>query len=107
MGFVHFDTAHGYQEGRNETMLGELFKDTPRNKFVLATKIGPDGIDRQTGDPGPATTKEGILTKFELSLQRLQMKYVDILYMHGISSRNAALAPVILDTLADLKNREK
>jgi len=27
MGFVHFDTAHGYQEGKNETMLGELFKN--------------------------------------------------------------------------------
>jgi len=26
MGFVHFDTAHGYQEGKNETMLGNYLK---------------------------------------------------------------------------------
>jgi len=37
MGFVHFDTAHGYQEGRNETMLGEIFKTMPREKVILAT----------------------------------------------------------------------
>ena len=107
MGFVHFDTAHGYQEGRNETMLGELFKDTPRSNYVIATKVGPDGVDRQTGEPGPATTKEGILSKFELSLQRLQMKYVDILYLHGISSRNTALAPQLMEAMGELKKQGK
>jgi predicted aldo/keto reductase-like oxidoreductase len=107
MGFVHFDTAHGYQEGRNETMLGELFKNTPRSSFVLATKIGPDGVDRQTGEPGPGTTKEGILSNFEISLQRLQMKYVDILYLHGVSTRNTALAPQLLEAFQELKKQGK
>ena len=107
MGFVHFDTAHGYQEGRNETMLGELFKSVPRDKFVLATKVGADDINRQTGEPGPGTTKEGILSKFEMSLKRLQMKYVDILYLHGVSNRNTALAPQLLEALGDLKKQGK
>ena len=107
MGFVHFDTAHGYQEGRNETMLGELFKGVPRNKFVLATKIGADDVNRQTGEPGPGTTKEGILSKFELSLKRLQLSYVDILYLHGVSSRNTALAPQILEAFGELKKQGK
>jgi predicted aldo/keto reductase-like oxidoreductase len=107
MGFVHFDTAHGYQEGRNETMLGELFKNTPRSSFVLATKFGPDGVDRQTGEPGPGTTKEGILSNFEISLQRLQMKYVDILYLHGVSTRNTALAPQLLEAFQELKKQGK
>jgi predicted aldo/keto reductase-like oxidoreductase len=107
MGFVHFDTAHGYQEGRNETMLGELFKDVPRNKFVLATKVGPDGVNRETGEPGEATTGEGILSKFELSLQRLQMKYVDILYLHGVSNAKTALAPQLMEALDQLKKQGK
>jgi predicted aldo/keto reductase-like oxidoreductase len=107
MGVVHFDTAHGYQEGRNETMLGELFKSVPRNKFVLATKVGPDDINRQTGEPGPGTTKEGILEKFDISLKRLQMNYVDILYLHGISSRKTALAPQLVEALGDLKKQGK
>lgn len=107
MGFVHFDTAHGYQEGRNETMLGELFKDTPRDKYVLATKIGADGINRETGEPGPETTREGILNRFNTSLQRLQMKYVDILYLHGVSNRNTALAPQLLEAFEQLKKEGK
>jgi len=106
MGFVHFDTAHGYQEGKNEIMLGELFKSVPRDKFVLATKVGADDIDRKTGEPGPGT-KEGILEKFEISLKRLQMNYVDILYLHGVSSRKTALAPQILEALGDLKKQGK
>ena len=85
-GFVHFDTAHGYQEGRNETMLGEFFKDVPRESFVLATKVSPDDVNRETGELGPGATKENILTKFDLSLKRLQLKYVDILYFHGVSN---------------------
>lgn len=107
MGFVHFDTAHGYQEGRNETMLGELFANTPRTKFVLATKVGADGIDRQTGEPGPGTTKEGILSRFATSLERLKMDYVDILYLHGVSSRSTALAPQLMEAFAQLKKEGK
>jgi predicted aldo/keto reductase-like oxidoreductase len=107
MGFIHFDTAHGYQEGRNETMLGEIFKEIPRTSFVVATKIGADGIDRETGNPGPQTTKQGILDRFDLSLKRLQLSYVDILYLHGVSSRNTALAPQLLEAFEDLKKQGK
>ncbi len=96
-GYVHFDTAHGYQEGRNETMLGELFKDVPRESFVLATKVAPDGMNRETGELGPGATRENILAKFELSLKRLQLKYVDILYFHGVSNPQTAMAPQMLE----------
>ncbi len=107
MGFVHFDTAHGYQEGRNETMLGEIFKEVPRSSFVIATKVGADGIDRETGNPGPQTTKQGIIEKFELSLKRLQLSYVDILYLHGVSSTNTAMAPQLLEAFDELKKQGK
>jgi predicted aldo/keto reductase-like oxidoreductase len=107
MGFVLFDTAHGYQEGRNESMLGEIFRDKPRSSFVLATKVAPDDVNRQTGELGPGTTKEGILSKFELSLKRLQVSYVDILYFHAVSNRNTALAPHMLEAFAELKKQGK
>lgn len=107
MGFVHFDTAHGYQEGRNETMLGELFKSYPRDSFVLATKVYADDIDRRTGEMGPGATKESIISKFETSLARLQMKYVDIVYLHGVSSRNVALAPQFIEAFDELKKKGK
>ena len=38
-GMTLFDTANGYQNGRNEEMLGNLFKNYPRKSFVLATKV--------------------------------------------------------------------
>jgi uncharacterized protein len=107
LGIVLFDTAHGYQEGKNETMLGEIFKEMPRNSFVLATKVSPDDVDRKTGELGPGSTKENILSKFELSLQRLQMKYTDILYFHNVTNRNTALAPQMLEAFNELKKQGK
>ena len=41
-GIMLFDTAHGYQGGKNEEMLGDVLKDYPRDSFVLATKVPPE-----------------------------------------------------------------
>ncbi len=76
-GMVHLDTAHGYQGGRNETMLGKVLKDYSRDSFVIATKIPPDARD-------------AFMANLDISLERLQMSYVDILYLHGISSGSDA-----------------
>ena len=43
----------------------------------------------------------------DLSLQRLQMDYVDILYLHGVSHREVALHPEFLDALRTLKQQGK
>lgn len=72
-GITLFDTANGYQNGRNEEMLGNLFKDYPRKSFVLATKV-------KASEPGE------FLEKFNISLKRLGMDYVDILYMHAVDN---------------------
>ncbi len=76
-----FDTAHGYQNGRNEEMLGKLLKAYPRKSFFLATKVRVIGVSKE-GLPTKETKPEDFLEKFHLSLKRLQMDYVDILYMH-------------------------
>ncbi|HDZ41624.1 MAG TPA: oxidoreductase [Bacteroidetes bacterium] len=85
-GIIHFDTANGYQRGRNEKMLGDVFRDYDRSSIIVATKVKPEGVDQRTGLPGDATTAEDFLMKFEESMQRLQMDYVDILYLHSVSS---------------------
>jgi len=89
-GMVHLDTAHGYMRGKNESMLGEVLKDYARDSFVIATKVGSED-------------KEGFLEKLDLSLKRLQMEYVDILYLHGITSRNEVMSTEILDALRTAK----
>jgi len=107
MGIQHFDTAHGYQGGKNETMLGEVFKGIPRDTYTVATKVNMEGVDRQTGAIGPGATKESMLEKLEISLQRLQMDYVDMLYLHGVDSREVALHPEFLEALSLLKQQGK
>jgi predicted aldo/keto reductase-like oxidoreductase len=84
-GMKMFDTAHGYMNGRNEEMLGGFFSQVPRDSFVLATKVKPAGTDRN-GIPTKETTAADFLEKFNLSLRRLKMDYVDILYMHSADS---------------------
>jgi predicted aldo/keto reductase-like oxidoreductase len=79
-----YDTANGYQGGNNETMLGNFFKDFKRDSFILATKVKPN-TDRE-GKPTAETTPEKFLESFNTSLSRLQMDYVDILYMHDVSN---------------------
>jgi hypothetical protein len=60
-GITYFDTANGYQGGRNERMLGEVFRDYDRESFTVATKVQPAGVDRRTGQPSKETTAEDFL----------------------------------------------
>jgi predicted aldo/keto reductase-like oxidoreductase len=100
-GIILFDTAHGYQGGKNEEMLGEILKDYPRDSFVLATKVPPE-----IKDNSDATIK-AFLEKLNISLKRLKMEYVDILYVHGPSSRDAVLLPAIVDAVTTAKKMGK
>ena len=102
-GILHLDTAHTYQEGQNEEMLGELLKEYPRESFVIATKVKPSGIDKKTGFYTKRTTEKDFLRKFDLSMRRLGLEYVDILYHHAISRREAALYEPVLNAMKKIK----
>jgi predicted aldo/keto reductase-like oxidoreductase len=106
-GIVHFDTAHGYQRGRNEEMLGEVFKAVKRDSFVISTKVVAPGMDRSTGLFGPETKPEAFVETFHLSLKRLQMDHVDILHLHNVTRRESALFEPLLKTLLQLKKEGK
>jgi predicted aldo/keto reductase-like oxidoreductase len=106
-GIILFDTAHGYQHGKNEEMLGEVFKDYKRDSFVLATKVPPEERNESTGLLGKSSTSKAFLEKLDISLQRLKMDHVDILYVHGLSSRDAVLYPEILDAVTTAKKLGK
>jgi predicted aldo/keto reductase-like oxidoreductase len=103
-GMRMFDTAHGYMNGRNEEMLGGFFSQVPRDSFVIATKVKPAGVDRE-GLPTKETTAADFLEKFDLSLTRLKMEYVDILYMHAADSVELVRHKEIVNAMLDLKKK--
>ena len=82
-GIIHLDTAWYYQRGRNEEMIGEVVKDMPRDSYVIATKTW-EPRDRDTGLFPKDATADTFNEKFETSLNRLGLYYVDILYLHNI-----------------------
>jgi predicted aldo/keto reductase-like oxidoreductase len=104
-GITLFDTANGYQGGNNETMLGNLFKDYPRNSFILATKVKP-AQDRE-GKPTDQTSPDSFLEMFNTSLSRLQMDYVDILYVHSITNPELLEYKPIINAAQKLKKEGK
>ena len=82
-GIVMLDTAHGYQRGENEVIIGEVIKGRPRDSFVIATKVPAPGRDRRRA-PSAADAQAGpFFEMFNISLQRLGLDYVDILYQHN------------------------
>lgn len=100
-----FDTANGYQGGNNEKMLGTLFKDYPRDTFLLATKVKPEtGRD---GLPNNNTSADSFNKMFGESLERLQMDYVDILYVHDISNPEMLEYKPIINAALKLKKEGK
>ena len=104
LGVRHFDTAAGYQGGRNEEMVGNFVKEHGvRDKVVIATKIGLPPQVREDA----AQAKAQFLKVFEGCLQRLQMDYVDILYFHGIDNAADVNAPGVQEAMADLKKQGK
>ncbi|MDR2848574.1 MAG: aldo/keto reductase [Bacteroidales bacterium] len=94
-GIYLFDTANGYQNGKNEEMLGTFFKGKARNSFVLATKV------KVKADEADAGAK--FIEKFEISMKRLKLKYVEILYYHAIDNADHVNSPAIVEAMVKLK----
>lgn len=70
-GINFFDTAHAYNEGRAERLLGR-FAAPERERLVIATKAAYVG----------GSGRENILASFDESRRRLGMDTVDVLYLH-------------------------
>jgi uncharacterized protein len=103
-GIVLFDTAHSYQRGKNEEMLGGVFKDFRRDAIVIGTKVpwGERGQSAANSGAGAA-----FLEKVGISLERLHTEYVDILYVHGLQSREDVLREETLEALTAAKKSGK
>jgi aryl-alcohol dehydrogenase-like predicted oxidoreductase len=70
-GITHFDTAHVYNDGESEKILGRLVAGQ-RDRLIVATKAAYTG----------GGSKANITGSFDVSRQRLGLDMVDVLYMH-------------------------
>jgi aryl-alcohol dehydrogenase-like predicted oxidoreductase len=77
-----FDTANRYTEGTSEKWLGEFVKQSGRrDELVIATKYSLFTEANKVNDGG--NHRKNLVQSLEKSLKRLQMDYVDILYLHA------------------------
>ncbi len=106
-GITYFDTAHVYQRGRNEEMLGKILPKKNRDSFYLATKVVGSFMDRKTGLFTSRTSVEDFNKKFEISLKRLGLEYVDVLFLHSVVKKGAVMFEPLLNAMLKLKKAGK
>jgi len=95
-GINFFDTAPYYGYGLSEERLGRALAGTPRESFVLSTKVGRSVVADGGGDlPGDGFavigrhavfdySYDGVMRSFESSLKRLAVDCIDVLLLHDI-----------------------
>lgn len=82
-GINFIDTANVYSFGQSEQLLGQGLKDLniKRDEIIIATKV----LGRMNDKPNSTgLSRYHIFNSVEASLKRLQLDYVDILYVHGV-----------------------
>ncbi|MBK1786307.1 aldo/keto reductase [Prauserella cavernicola] len=112
-GIRHFDTAPHYGLGLAERRLGEFLAGTPRDEYVISTKVGrllvpdPAGAGRLDDAHHYAVPAEyrrewdfsadGVRRSLDASLERLGLDHVDTVYLHDPDEHD--LGPALAEGL--------
>lgn len=102
-----FGTSSYYGNGNNEAMLGGLFKTLPRESFLVATSTMPKGTDHQNGLFTDATAGESFRSDIEQSMKRLNVNYLDILFLPFAAKRESVFFEPLLRVMEDFKKQGK
>ncbi|GAB3512997.1 aldo/keto reductase [Emticicia fontis] len=103
-GINFFDTANVYSFGQSEQLLGQSIKDLGlrRDQLVIATKV----LGRMEQSPNSlGLSRYNIFNSVDASLKRLQLDYIDVLYVHGVDPKTSV--EQIVHTLNDIVNTGK
>lgn len=96
LGINYFDVAPFYGATRAETALGNALKDVPRDRYLLATKIGRYGPTEF--DFSAERTRRSV----DESLLRLHTDVIDVIQCHDIEF--GSIEQVIIETIPTLRD---
>ncbi|MCB0125045.1 MAG: aldo/keto reductase, partial [Caldilineaceae bacterium] len=82
-GVNFFDTANTYGDGNSEIMLGNALKGKRRDAIVATKFFNPVG----KGPNDSGMSRVHIMQAVDDSLQRLQMEYIDLYYIHHVDTQ--------------------
>lgn len=82
-GINFIDTANAYSFGQSEQLLGQGLLDlgVKRDEIIIATKLLAKMKDKPNST---GLSRYHIFNSVDASLKRLQLEYMDILYVHGV-----------------------
>ena len=94
LGINFYDTANAYMAGRNEEMVGKVFRGK-RDKVLIQTKIRFHTTEKENRE------------SLETSLRRLQTDYVDVLLAHSLKTPGEVSDPALIEFLQAMKKEGK
>lgn len=103
-GVNFFDTAPLYGAGRSERYIGHALAGTPRDAFVLSSKVGRL-VDAESGKVTYDFSRDGVLRSIEESLVRLQMDRIDIVHIHDADNHFTQALNESYPALAELRDQ--
>ena len=129
IGIRYFDTAPLYGAGNSETFSGSFLSTVARDEFTLSSKVGRLILSEEEAATfkfdGPRTatiqvnekasryknnvvfdfSRDGILRSIEETLERLQLDYIDIAYIHDPDDHYSQALNESFPALAELKSQ--
>jgi len=100
-GINFIDTSPFYGLTKSEAVLGKALKAVPRDRYVIATKMGRYGHEPKDFD----FSAQRVTASVEESLNRLDVEYVDLIQAHDIEFGD--LDQVIQETIPALRKVQK
>ncbi len=103
-GVNHFDTSPSYGAGTGEVRLGQFLRTNKSSEMVVSTKVGTNLIN---GRIVRGFQRDLIEESFAASLERLGLRSVDILYLHGPSLEDLHPGSDVHSFFEDMKSAGK
>jgi len=107
LGINYFDTAHVYQNGNNEILLGKVAKEYGRTRIFIASKAQPFKLWKEVPDKLRDMAKKTLDQSLEESLKRLQTDYLDVFFIHSVDDKSWPLNEEILAFIEKIKKQGK